>query len=227
MVQAELLTASGPTTVAYKRSRPRHWWKTPLAWLRTPRALAAWRLGNALNVRGIATARPLAVYQARRCGEGYLATEWIEGAENLHLYGWRLAGLAPHRRFVLARRCLIELGKLIGQMHAWEVSHRDLKAVNLAAVECLERTDVYLLDLDGVRLARRLSQRTRVRNLARFALSLRRQSWVSRSLVLRFLLAYLQARGLSRSQWKPLWRDVARAYGHLGADRDRRGRMVA
>jgi tRNA A-37 threonylcarbamoyl transferase component Bud32 len=227
VVQAELPTTAGRMTVAYKRSRPKHWWKAPLAWLRTPRALAAWRLAHALLVRGIATARPLLVHQSKRRGQGYLASQWLDGAEDLHLYGWRLATLSPPERFLRARRCLESLGRLIGHMHAWDVSHRDLKAVNLAAVERERQTDVYLLDLDGVRLARRLSDSTRVRNLARMAASLRLHPWVSRTLVLRLLRAYLQALGGSRAAWKPLWRDVADACRQMTAHRERRGRMVA
>ena len=161
-----------------------------------------------------------------------MASEWLEGAENLHLYGWRLAERVPEERFVLARRCLVRLGELIGRMHGWEVSHRDLKAVNLAVVEHARHTEVYLLDLDGVRLARRLSDSTRVRNLARIAVSLRLHPWVSRTLALRFLLTYLQAihpqsRRVRRTSWKPLWRDVARASRRMVAQRERRGRMVA
>ncbi len=227
VVQAQLPTPGGPTIVAYTRSRPGRWWTALVGWLRRPRALAAWQLGHSLQIRGIATARPLAVYQAARGGDGYLATEWLQGAENLHLYGWRLAKLAPGERFVLARRCLERLGRLIGRMHAWEVSHRDLKAGNLAVVEQPGHTEVYLLDLDGVRLARRLPDSTRVRNLARMAVSLRLHPRVSRTLVLRFLLTYLQARGLPRTDWKPLWRDVAKARRRIAAHRERRGRMVA
>jgi len=55
---------------------------------------------------------------------------------------------------------------------------------------------------------------------------------VSRTLVLRCLLAYLQAinprlRRAPRSSWKPLWRDVAQACRRMTACRERRGRMVA
>jgi hypothetical protein len=112
-------------------------------------------------------------------------------------------------------------------MHVWEVSHRDLKAGNLAVVEQPGQTEVYLLDLDGVRLARRLSHSTRVRNLARMAVSLHLHGWVSRTLLLRFLLNYLQARGLPRSDWKPLWRAVAKARGRIVERRERHGRLVA
>jgi tRNA A-37 threonylcarbamoyl transferase component Bud32 len=227
VVQAQLPLTDGPMLAAYKRSRPKHWWKSLLSPLRRPRALAAWQLANALRVRGIATARPLMVYQSKRRGDGYLTSQWIDGAENLHLYGWRLASLDPRLRFALARRCLVRLGKLIGGMHAWDVSHRDLKAANLAVVEHADDTEVYLLDVDGVRLARRLSQRERVRNLARMAVSLRLHGWVSRTLALRCLLAYLQVQGVPRRSWKPLWRDVAAARHRLATRRERRGRLVA
>src|SRR5262249_27555233 len=121
---------------------------------------------------------------------------------------------------------------LIARMHAWRVSHRDLKAGNLAVVDG-PRADaaadiaVFLLDLDGVRLTRRLSYRARVQNLARMAVSLELHPWISRTLLLRLLLAYTRHGGAVRCCWKPLWRDVARASQNMLAQRRRRGRMVA
>jgi tRNA A-37 threonylcarbamoyl transferase component Bud32 len=227
VVEAQLSARAGQLSVAYKQSRRRVWWQRALDVFRQRRALANWRLGHALRSRGVATARPVAVFQATSKREGFLATEWLAGAENLHLYGWRLANLDARRRFVLARRCLTQLGELIGRMHAWEIAHRDLKAGNLAVVDRGEATDVYLIDLDGVRLARRLSRSTRVQNLARMAMSLQLHPWVSRPLLLRFLLAYLRQLPAPQPAWKPLWRDIAKTCRRLIAQRQRRGRMVA
>jgi tRNA A-37 threonylcarbamoyl transferase component Bud32 len=229
VVDAELPKAAGHLRVAYKQSRPGHWWQRVLGRFRPSRALAGWRLGHALRNRGIAAARPVAVCEGTGAqqGNGYLATEWLAGAENLHLYGWRLAKLDDRRRFLLAGRCLQQLGQLIGRMHAWNVGHGDLKAGNLAVVEHPGTTQVYLIDLDGVRLARRLSPSDRAGNLARMAVSLTLHPWVSRPLLLRFLLAYLRQLPAPRSAWKPLWRDIAKTCRRLIARRQRHGRMVA
>ncbi|HUT89689.1 MAG TPA: lipopolysaccharide kinase InaA family protein [Thermoguttaceae bacterium] len=138
IVQAELPLAGGPVHVAYARYRYRNWWKALLGRFRRGRALRGWMMGHALRARGIATPRPIAVCRVRRPGcaaESYLATEWVEGAENLHLYGWRLADLSPAERLRRAARCAESLGKLIGRMHAWQISHGDLKAGNVLVVD--------------------------------------------------------------------------------------------
>jgi hypothetical protein len=95
IVQAEIAMAEGPVRIAYKRCRPRNGWKSLCGCFRRGRALRGWCLGHALLARGIATPRPLAVFESKRPRLGrpsYLACEWIEGAENLHLWGWRVAG---------------------------------------------------------------------------------------------------------------------------------------
>jgi tRNA A-37 threonylcarbamoyl transferase component Bud32 len=227
VVEAQLPAIEGPISVAYKQSRRRRWWQAVLGRCRPSRAMANWRLGNALRIRGITTARPVAVFQPAGTSESYLATEWLDGAENLHLYGWRLAKLDARLRMALARRCLTQLGQLIGRMHAWEIAHRDLKAGNLAVVDRADQTEIYLIDLDGVRLTRRLSPSARLQNLARMAVSLQLHPWVSRPLLLRFLRAYLRQLPTPRAAWKPLWRDVAKERQRLITQRQRRGRMLA
>lgn len=113
MVEAELALVGGPVHVAYKRYRPRNWWKS-LCWLfRRSRARRAWQLGHALLKRQIATARPLAMCEFRRFWLGrtsYLATEWIEAAENLHLAGWQWADRPSDQRLRWAAGCAESLG---------------------------------------------------------------------------------------------------------------------
>jgi hypothetical protein len=122
IVEAELALASGPVHVAYAQYRDRNAWKALWGRFRRGRALRGWTMGHGLRVRGIASPRPIAVCRLRGPGgraESYLATEWIEGSENLHLYGWRLGRLAPSERLRRAARCAESLGRLVGRMHAW------------------------------------------------------------------------------------------------------------
>lgn len=217
VVQAELMLAGGPLPVAYKRSRVGSWWKRLLARCRPSRALRGWYLGHALLARGIATARPLVVCQPRASRDSYLATAWIAAGQNLHLYGWQLAQRPPRERARRAARCAESLGRLVGQLHAWHLAHRDLKGGNLLVAEAEHGTQVYLIDLDGLKIARRLTSATRTRNLARLAASLGLHPWVSRTLRLKFLRAYCReiADEKSSSDWKRLWRDVGRKLSRL------------
>ncbi len=230
VVRGGLSLASGPTAVAYKRVRVKRWWKRRLGWFRRNRALTAWYWGHALLLRGVATARP--VFACVKKGEGYLATEWIEGAQNLHLLAWELAELPPRVRRRRAAECAEALGKLIGRLHAWNFSHRDLKGCNLVIDAERKPTQAYLIDLDGLSIVRKLRPKDRARNLARLAASFQAHHWVTRSLHMRFLQAYREALrdpGVEADavDAKALWRDVAELSDKLTAAMRRRGKPVA
>ena len=234
VVEACLPLAGEPVRVAYKRVRPKNWWKMLLFCFRRSPAWEAWYFGHALLLRGIATARPLAVIEPRWFGlrgESYLATQWIKGAIDLHLYAWRLTQRPPAERRRRTRQTAVVLGRLLGRMHGWHVSHRDLKACNVLVAERADGVACSLIDADSVRIARRLPGWLQALNLARLAVSLVAHPWVSRGDRLRFLRAYLSelSRGDSRwrpADWKPLWRRVARAARKLEARLRRQGRAV-
>lgn len=215
-------------TVAYKRCRPQGLLKRWLYWARPSAARRSWQLGHALLSRGIATARPLAMIQPpRRTQRSYLATAWIAGGQNLHLYLWQLATMPPATRRLRLAQTAESLGRLVGRMHRWSVSHRDLKGCNLMVVEHRDKVESLLVDVDGARLRRRLSHRVRVKNLARLAASIERHPWVSHTVRLRFLKAYLRASGQQPQCWKPWWRRIRRhADRHLRRFR-RRNQPVA
>ena len=118
--------------------------------------------------------------------ESYLATEWVDG-DHLHEYAQRVASLPAASRTNQTRMTAVVLGRMLGRMHAWNIGHRDLKAQNLLLAEQAGRLRAYLIDLDGVRLVKRLSQRRRARNLARLATSMEAHAWVTRTDRLRFL----------------------------------------
>lgn len=227
IVEAELPTAQGVRHVAYKRWREASWWKRLASRWRRSRAISAWRLGHALLNRGIATARPLAAIEpAGRPGESYLATEWIADAENLHLFCWRIAEYPAAERVRRTRQAAAALGKLIGRLHAWQIAHRDLKGCNLLLAERGEDVAAWPIDLDGVRIRRRLSVSERADNLARLATSMELHPWLTRSDRCRFLRAYVgQVPELACGyQW--LWRAVARRSRALTARMRRRGEVA-
>jgi len=161
--------------------------------LRPSRSAAAFRLGHALLVRGIATARPAAAVDiARRAGprDTLLVTEQIAGAEPLS--DWLRREPPPAQRRGVTR----QLARMIQRLHEAGFSHRDLKAPNVlvapAAGPCPRPI---LVDLDGLRPGRRVSARRRAQNLMRLSVSLDEWGVARRTDRLRFLRTYLGRTG--------------------------------
>jgi len=215
--------------VAYRRCRPKNAWKSLCALVRRAQALRNWHMGRALLARGIATAEPLLVYQPRRWRwprESYLATRWIDGAENLHLWAWRLANAPAHVRLRAAAACATGLGRLVGRMHAQGVSHRDLKGANLLVRDADNPPSTWLVDLEGARIRRRLGPRRRAADLARLAVSLEAHPWITPAVAYRFLVAYAAQFPDGAIDPKRLWRQVARRAAARIQRKRRRGEEI-
>ena len=210
IVEAELPLGPATVRVAYKQFRPRNWWKALLGLLRPSRAVENWHRAQLLLAGRVATPEPVVACQPSglRRNTSYLATRWLAGAENLHIYGWRLASLPPKQRLCSASRCAESLGQLLGRMHAAGIAHRDLKPANLLVSEAAGHLATALVDLDGVRIVGHLSMNRRAANLARLAVGLQAHPWVSRAIYCRFLRAYLAEFPPGAVALKPLWRLV-------------------
>ncbi len=245
MVRATLQLDDGPQTVSYKRFRAKNRWKAFLNLFRGSRAMRCWRLGHALLSRGIATPRPIMVCEpgrfnaAQRWQEraAYLATQWVDGAENLHLWAWALSERPPHARMKLAAECARSLGRLVGRMHARQISHGDMKGSNVLVIDrrttdkaempkTPEMLNTLLIDLDGVRIHKRLLRKRRIADLMRLATSVAGHPWVNNSLRRRFLAAYAAEFPRGAVCWKTLWREVARKSGKLIAKKRKRGDAI-
>ena len=238
MVVAEVPAVSGGSIrVAYKQFRPRNVWKAFCGLFRPSRARVSWHRAQRLLDCGIATPRPVlwcAPRKFRLRGLSYLATQWIEGAENLHLFGWRLATLPMTRRLREASAVATVVGRLVGRMHAAGIVNRDLKAANVLVVKGQQDGQWlgYLVDPDGTRARLLVGRRRRVRDLARLSLGLTAHPWVSRAICARMLKAYAeqfaQQTGAAQEQacWKTLWRQVVRCRRRMIRRRHRRGKEV-
>ena len=220
-------TAAGPAAAVAKRFNP----KSAAAWvknaLRASPARRSWVLGHNLLDRGLPTARPLLVVERRRLGVprvGYLVTERVPGAVELPA-AVRALGTHPAGRRV-ARAWADRLGRVVRQMHAAEVTHRDLKAANVlmrgAATDPAAATPV-LIDLVGVTVGRPVRRATRVRDVARLAASFVASPDVTNGTRLTLLLAYLGP-GVA---WKPWWRAIAAAVAAKVEKNRRTGRPLA
>lgn len=177
----------GGRTLVLKRDRRAA--ERPLTRLRASRSLRSFRNGHALLIRSIATARPAAAVDRRSKGrpaETLLLTEPVPGGVALNAY--LRDGPAPADRRRLTRR----LARLIRQLHAAGFSHRDLKAPNIVvATDPPDEPRPFLVDLDGLRRRRHVSEGRRARDLMRLGVSLEEWDVARATDRLRFLRAYL------------------------------------
>jgi serine/threonine protein kinase len=179
--------------------------------------------------------------------DGYVLMEKLDETLPLHEFLQSLSALPPAQR----RRILDERIRLVArgvrEMHRRQLCHRDLKANNILLAEvgawragaCPEKPwatptflddllpGMWFIDLVGVTLHRKLSQRRKVQNLARLNASFHASPHLSRTDRLRFLRGYLVC-GLVGSQgWKTWWRRIAAATQAKVTRNQRRGRTLA
>jgi tRNA A-37 threonylcarbamoyl transferase component Bud32 len=212
--------------VIYKRFCVTTWSDPWLALLRRSPALRSWINGHGLRERCLPTARPLAVFHRRRASldyEGYLLTEKIPNAVDLHRFLANLADRAQEERRGILRHCIDQVARLVCELHRRHVSHRDLKAGNVL----VNHEGVWLIDLVGMAPYRKLSRRRRVQNLARLHASFHRSPSLSRTDKLRFLRVYLQWGLIGREGWKRWWHEVSTATQSKIRQNARNGRCLA
>jgi tRNA A-37 threonylcarbamoyl transferase component Bud32 len=229
VVQSQWPAGGQSLPVAVKQYRPRSLGKALAAIFRPAKAMQNWRKAEFLLAREIATPRPLLACRPRgwmASSTSYLVTAWIGGAENLHLFGWRIAARPLAARLRLAARCAEALGRLLGRMHASGAAHRDLKAANLLVVEVGREAIVYLVDLDGLRPGPAVRFRRQARDLARLAAGLAAHAWVTRPICGRFLRAYFGEFPAAGNDWKPLWRAIAKETAAYVRRKQKRGEKV-
>jgi len=169
-------------------------WRVALAslWGLSP-ALAAWHAARALRARGFSTPEALAAVEVRRAGvlrKSFFVTREVPGALTANRCWQAILGEPDAGRRRAGRRALARaLGDLFRRLHAAGVYHNDLKDVNVLVSGPPGDPRCVLLDLERVRVLRRVGRRRRVKNLMQLARTLGPQA--SATDRLRFLGAYL------------------------------------
>src|SRR5262249_2457690 len=184
--------------------------------------------GHALLRRGIDTPKPIMFVErpAPQSARDYLLTEAIPeslGLAEFFVTLWPGMNAAARRDWVglhLVWRAL-QLRRL---PHAG-FDHRDLKFANLLVARDPADPRVWLLDLEGVRVWRRLPARRAVQNLARINVSALVAGIGPKAERLRFLKWYL--RESFPADWKWWWRQIARLSREKISDNRRRGRNLS
>jgi len=195
-------------------------WRVALGSLGRPSpALAAWRATRLLAARGFASPVAVAAIEFRRAGvlrRSFFVTREVAGARTVDVRWQEILADADAGRRRRARRALAQaLGHLFRRLHAAGVYHNDLKDVNVLVDGAPEAPRCVLLDLEGVRVRRRLGRRRRQKNLVQLARTLGRQA--SATDRARFLRAYLGDAGVAPG----LQRAWARAVERQAARKDR------
>jgi tRNA A-37 threonylcarbamoyl transferase component Bud32 len=171
---------------------------------RRSRAQRALRMALRLEASGIAVARGIAAADVRCCWRwplrAFLVTEEVREARTLADLG--RARQPPPRGWV------DQLAGLLGRMHAAGFSHRDLKANNVLFNDCGEPV---LIDLDGVKCFRTVSQTRAAKDLARLRAGLGSIPWLRSRVWIGFLQTYAAARG--QEDWRDWFRAIEGVWG--------------
>jgi hypothetical protein len=180
------------------------------------------------------------------CTEGYLLTEKIEHAQELHGNLESLQRVSAGERITLLRALIDRIARVIRDLHERQLSHRDLKASNIlvrrldappiaqAPIDSdkplnllhMPEASIWLIDLVGVELFRSLPRHRKIQNLARLNASFHHKGHVSRTDRLRFLRTYLFGDLHGQENWKRWWKLIERATQEKAARNDRRGRPL-
>lgn len=143
----------------------------------------------------IATAKPIAAVEERVQGRvlrSFYLTEEISGGATVDAYWLNILKPLRHLKGSEYRRVFLQaLGELFSRLHGRGVYHNDLKDANILAVPVGSNGSIalYLLDLEGVRQYRVLSEGRRVKNLVQLNRTLGR--YLTGTQRLSFLRAYL------------------------------------
>jgi len=181
-------------------------------------AMCEMEFSRHLTAGGVPVPRVLATHCRR--GVEWIVTEGVAPAEPAD--EWHRRQLAEGRHAAV-RAATVAMARLIGQMHARGVLHRDLHCGNVLVRTDGDGVSLTLMDLHRMRRRGRLSRRSRAANLAQLYHD--RRLWTTRTQRLRFLRHYLRAsaaEGALRG-WVRLIEPMARRHSRrLYAQRDRR-----
>ena len=225
VIALDLPGPGGPRRVIYKRFAVTHWTDPLVALVRRTPALRSYVLGHGLRLRCLPTPRPLGVWHRYRFGlpqEGYLLTEAVPDATELHEHVRQLLAAGTRTSRVQLRALIDRLARLIGTLHCRHLSHRDLKASNVL----VSKDQLSFIDLVGVTRHRKVRRSRRIQNLARLNASSAACAGLTRTDKLRFLRAYLRWGLRGREGWKRWWREVEQATAEKIERNRRKGRPL-
>jgi len=169
-------------------------------------ALRALHGATVLRRWKIPSVAPLGAVERRYWGvlaKSFFISEEITGGKTVDAY-WRddLRCLPEGTGRRQRRDFLVRLGELFQMLHGRAIYHNDLKDANILAARRQQMTAFFLLDLEGVRQYRRLSDKRRVKNLVQLHRTLGRYlRKPDKLVVLKHYLGNSYAERSIRRQW--------------------------
>jgi tRNA A-37 threonylcarbamoyl transferase component Bud32 len=222
-------SASAPCGAGFlKCIEPSHTWRRWLAPFRKSPVRRSWEMGHALLRRGIDTPKPILFIErpVPQSAGYYLLTEAIPESLSVTEFFetlWPDMTAAGQRNWMTVH--LRRLALQTRRLHDTGFDHRDLKFANLLVARDAADPRVWLLDLEGVRVWRRLPARRAIQNLARINVSALVAGIGATTERLRFLKWYLG--GSFAADWKRWWRQIARLSHEKVAHNHRRQRTLS
>jgi tRNA A-37 threonylcarbamoyl transferase component Bud32 len=149
--------------ISTKHYRPLRLWNHFREHFRNSRGLKAWVAGNGLRARGIPSLKPLGLMEKRNWSglvESFFLMEAFEAGQELDRYILtRLEGFKEKGSFIKA------FARWLSHYHQTNLFHRDMKTCNILVIKNGEEWVFYLLDLEDVRLDRKVRERDLFKSL--------------------------------------------------------------
>jgi len=169
---SELLKVSSEVTVSklggrgqkisVKNYHPSKVWDRFKEHFRCSKGMRAWISGNGLRARGVTGLKPLGLAEKRDwlgLRESFLVMEVLEGAQELDRYIINRLNNSKERK-----RLVKLFAQWLSHYHGKHLYHRDMKTCNLLVSEDGEAWNFYLLDLEDIRLDKKVSERDLFKN---------------------------------------------------------------
>ncbi len=158
--------------------------------------MRAWVGGNGLKARGVSTLNPLGLAE-RRGGlglkESFFLMEVLEGAQELDRY------VISHLENLEERRLFTGVfAQWLSHYHDKDLYHRDMKTCNILVSKNGESWNFHLLDLEDVRLNKRVREGDLFRNFLQLNTSA--PKIITTTDRFRFLRNYLDLRPVIRNK---------------------------
>ncbi len=154
----------------------------------------AWVNGNGLIVRRMATLKPLGTVEERGLfglKRSFFLMEVLEKGQELDRYLWNgFEDFPEKKRFIKA------FTEWLARLHQLNIYHRDLKACNILISKNGDHWNFHLLDLEDVRLDRKVKEKELFKNFLQLNTSIPRT--IPKTDRLRFLREYLRLNPILR-----------------------------
>ncbi len=176
--------------IMVKELRPVGFWSCIKGLFRLSKGMKAWVNGNGLIVRGVASLKPLGMAEERgplglRRGSFFLM-ETLEEGQELDRYLWNGFEEVPKKRHFIKA-----FAEWLARLHQLNIYHRDLKACNIFVSKNGGHWNFHLLDLEDIRLDRKVDEKEVFKNFLQLNTSIPRT--ITKTDRLRFLREYLRS----------------------------------